>query len=302
MPSSISTDTCPTSTRTRTFLENLKRRQGLIWSRSSSHRSPNVPQTRFEGRCTHGHGQATQIFATYCRDAGRRRLRFCRWAILRYAAAAMGLWSRRTKSRYGPYITPRGCLLRRGICWRTYSCTPLRNGVPGDGRLGPSLGAFPGQTFVPRHDGWTGALVLSGAQWRLTPGHLWSSAASEVDKARSLGRLRDRLGLPRWVFVSNQSRGGSLPCDLESLRAIHALEHTATRDSMTDIVLEEMVPSPEQFPVSDDGDLGDDRVAAELLLRFPYDESPAEMAVRLAAHWPWPDRDQFHATTTERGR
>lgn len=149
-------------------------------------------------------------------------------------------------------------------------------------RLRYSLTALPSRAFVPRITV-GGDLILSTAQWRLTANQLWDSAVSSLAKARALGRLRDELGLPRWVFVSAPPVGQSFPCDLDSLRAIRVLERVATLGSTADIVAEEMVPAPDQLPVSVPVDRPGDRVAAELMLRFPCDESPSAMAARVAS-------------------
>ncbi|MFF9646250.1 lantibiotic dehydratase [Kitasatospora aureofaciens] len=152
-----------------------------------------------------------------------------------------------------------------------------------DPNIKHTLGALPGRAFVPRVTVGN-ALVLAAAQWRLRPDQLWDAAASELEKVRTLRRLRDTLGLPRWVLVAHRPGEVSNPCDLESLRAVGLLEHgLAATDAEAGMVFEEMVPAPDEFLAVDHAGPAGDRVAAELMLRLPCDEGPQAMAARLAA-------------------
>jgi hypothetical protein len=143
-----------------------------------------------------------------------------------------------------------------------------------------SFEAFPSRSFMPRLTV-DSDLVLTCAQWRVSPDRLWDADSSTLTKARALERLRRELQLPRWVFVSSQSGRNPVPCDLESLRAIRTLEQAA-RVADSEILLVEMLPAPDQLLVTDHAQLPDDRVVSELLLRLPCDESPSAMATRLA--------------------
>jgi len=140
--------------------------------------------------------------------------------------------------------------------------------------------AFPDRSFMPRITVATD-LVLSCAQWRVTPDRLWAANDSVFVKVRALERLRRELRLPRWIRVSSQSGIEPLPCDLESLRAIRTFERVA-RVADSKILLVEMLPSPDQLLVSDHAHCIADRSVSELLLRLPCDESPSAMATRLA--------------------
>jgi hypothetical protein len=147
--------------------------------------------------------------------------------------------------------------------------------------LRQSVHAFPGRSFVPRI-AVAGDLVVSPAQWRLPRRPLCDAHADDLTKVRALVRLRDSLGLPRWVTVSTVDDPRAVPCDLESLLAVRVLEEVATCGS-GDVLVREMVPHPAQFSVTDPAEDPADRVAAELLFRFPFAEDPAALAARVAA-------------------
>ncbi|MEV5981807.1 lantibiotic dehydratase [Streptomyces sp. NPDC052114] len=138
-------------------------------------------------------------------------------------------------------------------------------------RLRHSLGALPKREYVPRITV-AGSLVLSAAQWRLPVAALPPAAARELERTRHLARMRDRLGLPRWVFLSAATGADSpLPCDLESLQALPVLERTGDQAfaSGGTAVAEEMLPSPDQLLVADLADPAGAPVTAELLVRVP---------------------------------
>jgi hypothetical protein len=147
-------------------------------------------------------------------------------------------------------------------------------------RLCNSLDALPGRDFMPRITVGDG-LVLSCAQWRIALEHLWDTTSSTLSKARALERFRRRWQLPRWVFVSRDSGSKPVACDLESLRAIRLLER-ASLDAKSAILVVEMLPAPDKLLVADHAHHDGDRLVSEILLRLPCDESPTEMAARLA--------------------
>lgn len=126
-----------------------------------------------------------------------------------------------------------------------------------------------------------GSLVLTPAAWRIDRTGLWDADAPALAKARALDRLRYRLGLPRWVFVTG-APGGALACDLDSARAVGVTERAAGESPDGVIVIEEMLPDPERFVTGDGARPVPDRFATELLLRFPVDEPPATTARRVA--------------------
>lgn len=154
---------------------------------------------------------------------------------------------------------------------------PLPSGWIG----GSALGTFAGRKHRPRITV-GGALVLACALWHIPSADLWDPTGTPLAKARALDRLRRRLGLPRWVFVASRVGGKPLPVDLESLRAIATLERVAAAGPVDGVVVEEMLPAPDRLAVSDHAHLPGDRLASELLLRLPCDESPATMAARIA--------------------
>ncbi|NGN62446.1 hypothetical protein G5C51_00780, partial [Streptomyces sp. A7024] len=137
-------------------------------------------------------------------------------------------------------------------------------------RLRHPLCALPEHDYVPRITV-AGVLVLSAAQWRVPVHRLPSPDAGGLDQARQLLRLRDELGLPRFVFVSAAPGARApLPCDLESLQALGVLRRMAggaAKDHA--VVIEEMVPAPGELGVRDRADPAGSPVAAELMLRIP---------------------------------
>jgi len=139
-----------------------------------------------------------------------------------------------------------------------------------------ALDAFPERTAMPRVTV-GGELVISCAQWR-APAEPWAPDALLPDKVRALEGLRARLGLPRFVYLAASGGGPPQPCDLQSLRAIRAFEMGLRHDA--DLLIVEALPTADRLAVQSGADSGH---AAELLLRFPYDESPESMAARVAS-------------------
>jgi hypothetical protein len=144
-----------------------------------------------------------------------------------------------------------------------------------------SVHAFPGRRFVPRI-AVAGELVVAPAQWRIPRRPLCDPHADDLAKVRALVRLRDTLGLPRWVLVSTVDDGPAVPCDLESLLAVRVFDEVSGGGS-GDVLIREMVPDPASFSVADPAEDPADRVAAELVFRFPFGEDPAALAARVAA-------------------
>ncbi|GDY28741.1 hypothetical protein GTS_03740 [Gandjariella thermophila] len=147
--------------------------------------------------------------------------------------------------------------------------------------LRQSVHALPGRSFVPRI-AVAGDLVVSPAQWRLPRAALCDPHADDLAKARALARLRDAHGLPRWVRVSTVDDPRSLACDLESLLAVRVFDEVAV-GGRGDVLIEEMVPHPGQYSVTDPADDPADVVAAEVLFRFPFAENPAALAAVIPA-------------------
>ncbi|WP_237104380.1 lantibiotic dehydratase [Nonomuraea sp. MG754425] len=148
-------------------------------------------------------------------------------------------------------------------------------------RLRRSLTAFPGRDFVPRITV-AGCLVISPAQWRVPAGPLGLAARGDLAGLRELTALRERLGLPRWVFVAGPSGNRPLACDLESLRAVRAFEQamrTLTEDEPPELTITEMAPAADELSVRDHDA---ERVAAEVLVRLPHAVAPEALAATAA--------------------
>ncbi|MBB5779232.1 lantibiotic dehydratase [Nonomuraea jabiensis] len=158
-------------------------------------------------------------------------------------------------------------------------CADSQQHAPRYRRLRCSLTAFPGRSFVPRITV-AGSLVVSAAQWRIPADRLDLAGGGDLAGLRALTRLRDRLGLPRWVFVAGPSGYRPLACDLESLRAVRvfeqALKELAAGDELT---VTEMLPAADELSVSDHGS---ERVAAEVAVRLPHAVPPTALAVAAA--------------------
>lgn len=144
-------------------------------------------------------------------------------------------------------------------------------------RLHRTLDAFPEHDHLPRIA--TGDLVLAGEQWRIDPGRLWRPTDQPLTKARTLERLRDRLDLPRWIFIKNGTARPT-PCDLDSVRAIRTIEQM--RRGATHLLLIEMVPSPPDFWLYDGQR---DARCSSVMLRLPVNETSPSMVARIASQF-----------------
>jgi len=140
-------------------------------------------------------------------------------------------------------------------------------------------------TLVPRRAGLprisvSGGIVLWPAQWCISSHEVWDSRFTTVAKIRSLIRLRDRYSLPRWVFLDRGENEPPIPCDLESVHAVRTIERSVTGLSRLNMI--EMLPTPDQFLVTDGAHDRADRLANQVHLRFPCDESATALAARVA--------------------
>lgn len=124
-----------------------------------------------------------------------------------------------------------------------------------------------------------GSVVISAAQWRICPDELWDPGAPALARLRSLIRLRDRRGLPRWVFAARWPAAKGLPCDLESLRALSVLEEAGSGPG--GLLLEEILPKPGELAVTDHGGGAGDPVASELMIRLAV---PVQAAASRPSH------------------
>jgi len=138
---------------------------------------------------------------------------------------------------------------------------------------------LPEQATVPRISV-DGGIVLSPAQWRVPSDQLWDRDSPGRAKLRALIRLRDRYALPRWVYLLRDDHKPPMPCDLESIHVIRTIERCTTGSAPLNVI--EMLPSPDQLLVVDRAHSSGDRLASQLQLRFPCDESASAMANRIA--------------------
>jgi Lantibiotic dehydratase, N terminus len=163
------------------------------------------------------------------------------------------------------------------LAWLLLATAPVD--LPWDFKhLLDSLTRLPGQRTVSRISV-SGGIVLSPARWRVSPDHLWDGDAPATTKLRALIRLRNRYSLPRWVFLDRSDNNPPVPCDLDSVHAIHTIQRWMT--SNTPLTVIEMLPAPDQFLAVDRAHNSGDRLATQLHLRFPCDESVAAMATRV---------------------
>jgi hypothetical protein len=132
-------------------------------------------------------------------------------------------------------------------------------------RLTYSLPAWPDRDHVPRITV-GGGLVLTVAQWRLRRAQLWQPDASTLAKATALLRLRRQWDLPRWVTSVADRHDEPIAIDLDSLRAPRIIDRLLAGGGSA-LLLNEMLPGPEQLPVHDEPAGGSS--VAELLLRLP---------------------------------
>lgn len=142
------------------------------------------------------------------------------------------------------------------------------------------LAAFAGRTFMPRITV-AGKLVISCAQWKVPSNSLWAYGASIAQKIKRIQALRSQLGLPRWLFVSAWDMRKPVACDLESIRSIRTLERLAAKSKELRVV--EMLPTPNQLLVREEGPGTRDYAASSIMLRFPYDVPSSVLAAKAAA-------------------
>ncbi|MFI9550968.1 lantibiotic dehydratase [Nonomuraea endophytica] len=156
--------------------------------------------------------------------------------------------------------------------------TPL--GRPLGIDLRTPLTALPGRAFLPRVMAGD-RLVISAAQWRVGRAKFWSAGEPALRRAQALDALRERLGLPRWVLVTDPLTGGRVRCDLESLRAVTAIDRMLIHDPET-ITVTEALPAPVDYPVTTPSPGPAARHAAQLMVRLPMDVCPDDLARRTA--------------------
>jgi hypothetical protein len=146
--------------------------------------------------------------------------------------------------------------------------------LPGD----PTT-AFPGRRRVPRLVV-DGGLVLAPRAVVLSRDELPRPGAPVEERVRALARLRAETGSPRWNFLRARGAGRPRPVDMDSVTALRVFDRVPA--SARVLVLEEMLPSPDQLSVR--GEHGEP-LAAQLLLRMPHQVSPDRLADDVARAW-----------------
>ncbi|MFJ9774468.1 lantibiotic dehydratase [Kitasatospora sp. NPDC101157] len=149
-------------------------------------------------------------------------------------------------------------------------------------RLDGLAGAFPGASRLPRVTVGGGALVISPAVWRVPAALPWRPGDGDLVKARALADLERRAGLPRFAFVRAVPQPKPVPVDFAALTAIPLLERISARHPDAELLVEEMLPAPGDLPLRDPLH-GGAAVAAQLLLRLPFDRGAEELAEPAAA-------------------
>ncbi|GHF16537.1 hypothetical protein GCM10017786_58040 [Amycolatopsis deserti] len=145
--------------------------------------------------------------------------------------------------------------------------------------FGDPRAAFPGRTRTPRllldpDLVIAPATVFAGRDLLPEPG------GDRFARMRALANLRLATGVPRWVFARHGNR--SRPVDLDSVATLRVFDRMLADPGVDGLVLEEMLPAPEDLTVSDvDGG----RCAAQVLVRLPLDVSPCRLADDVTAAW-----------------
>jgi len=120
--------------------------------------------------------------------------------------------------------------------------------------------------FLPRVS--HGRLVLSPASWRIAERELKALGSPGTPEAfRRVQVLRGALNLPRWITWADGDN--ALPVDLDNVLAVDAFLGAIRQRQL--IVLEEMLPAPEDAPAS--GSEG--RYVAEVVVPFVARRPPA---------------------------
>ncbi|MFL6125925.1 MAG: hypothetical protein ACJ73U_40635, partial [Actinophytocola sp.] len=146
---------------------------------------------------------------------------------------------------------------------------------------GDPTAAFPDLDRLPRLVV-DGGLVLAPRSVVLPRDRLPRRGLPVQDRIRALARLRTETGAPRWNFVRVHGAGRPRPVDLDSMTALRVFDRLLAAPSVTALVLEEMLPAPENLTV---GDETGERLAAQLLLRLPHQVRPERLADDVARAW-----------------
>ncbi|MFF3004130.1 lantibiotic dehydratase [Kitasatospora sp. NPDC057940] len=149
-------------------------------------------------------------------------------------------------------------------------------------RLDGLAEAFPDTDRLPRVTVGGGALVISPAVWRVPQAQLWRPGDGDLTKVRALAALGRSAGLPRFAFVRAVPQPKPVPVDFAALTAVALLERICARHPGADLLVEEMLPDPGGLLLRDPVHSGA-AVAAQLLLRLPFDQGAEELAEPAAA-------------------
>ncbi|MEL5955630.1 lantibiotic dehydratase [Streptomyces sp. CLV115] len=182
-----------------------------------------------------------------------------------------------TRSPMPPYDVLFRLLLSAGHPW---AATMLRL----DG-LAAAFPAHPDVIRTPRVTIGTD-LVVSPATWRVPRARLWRPGDGEFDRVRTLAVLVRSAAMPRFVFVRPAFEAKPVPVDLEALTALNAIERACAALAGDELVIEEMLPGPvagPHGPTLSDALHEGAPVAAELMLRLPFDRTAEELAEPAAA-------------------
>ncbi|MEV6743609.1 lantibiotic dehydratase [Streptomyces sp. NPDC088394] len=182
-----------------------------------------------------------------------------------------------TRNPMPPYDALFRLLLSAGHPW---TATVLRF----DG-LAAAFPAHPDVIRTPRVTIGTD-LVVSLATWRVPRARLWRPGDGELDRVRTLAVLVRSAAMPRFVFVRPAFEAKPTPVDLESLTALNAIERACAALPGDELVIEEMLPGPvagPHGPTLSDALHEGAPVAAELMLRVPFDRTAEELAEPAAA-------------------
>ncbi|MFH8616057.1 lantibiotic dehydratase [Streptomyces sp. NPDC017979] len=127
-----------------------------------------------------------------------------------------------------------------------------------------------------------GELVVAPATWRVPRALLWSPRVGDFAKARALAALRHSARLPRFVFVRPAQDSKPMPVDLEALPTLTLIERMCASRPGEELLLEEMLPGPDQLTLRDPTHQGA-AVAGQLLLRVSRTRDPVALAALAAA-------------------